>query len=108
MLLFDLLLNKIVFICISSVYSWPNGAPYSTCINLHPMHHGKHQQLTPSPYTIALNTSTYNPGDTVKGTHLFHNYISVIPQMFEILMLFETLVEMCKIDLNACYLLIDR
>lgn len=58
----------LLLVTIKSVRSWPNGAPYKTCVNGFPKHSGSDQQLTPPPFEIVVNESTYRPLQVLQVT----------------------------------------
>eukprot|EP00914_Ancora_sagittata_P001145 GHVO01002981.1.p2 GENE.GHVO01002981.1~~GHVO01002981.1.p2 ORF type:complete len:276 (+),score=12.48 GHVO01002981.1:146-973(+) len=51
---------------ISPVFSFPDGAPISSCGFLYPKHGKNNPQSSPSPFTITVSPLTYNPGDDIQ------------------------------------------
>lgn len=64
-ILFDLVL---LLLTIKAGWSWPQGAPYKTCVNGFPKHSSSDQQLTPPPFEIVVNESTYRPSQVLQVT----------------------------------------
>lgn len=52
---------------ITKVASFPTGAPNGTCATLMPGH-GHPAQTSPSPYKLALDTTSVKPGEKIKLT----------------------------------------
>ncbi|GFN73734.1 hypothetical protein PoB_000024000 [Plakobranchus ocellatus] len=51
----------------SLVSSYPTGAPTGACTSLNPDSHGPSTAKDPSPYKLSFSSSTYKPGDVIKG-----------------------------------------
>lgn len=48
------------------------GAPAGNCLDGYPGH-GHQAQTNPSPYSITISTTSYNPGVSVTGRHYRHS-----------------------------------
>lgn len=60
-----------VMINLTTVYTWPSGAPEKTCTTLFPRHGGTAaKEAAESPYTLTQSLSNYQPNDQIKGRNL--------------------------------------
>ncbi|CAM4534771.1 unnamed protein product [Leuciscus chuanchicus] len=50
---------------LTSVLSFPSGAPASTCVDMMPRHGGILPQPNPAPYTIQTSSATLQPGQPI-------------------------------------------
>ncbi|XP_077062783.1 putative defense protein 3 isoform X2 [Siphateles boraxobius] len=55
----------VVLQVLTSVLSFPNGAPASTCVDMMPRHGGIQPQPNPAPYTIQTSSTTLQPGKPI-------------------------------------------
>ncbi|XP_015791427.1 putative ferric-chelate reductase 1 homolog [Tetranychus urticae] len=57
----------LVSLLVSSINSWPSGAPEKTCSTLRPVHGANvAKTLDSSPYTLTQSHQTYQPGEKVR------------------------------------------
>lgn len=66
--LMELLLPAFIMlqvVCLASGY--PSGAPTGACEDMMPRHTGVTPQTSKAPYTLLINSRTYQPGETITG-----------------------------------------
>jgi len=49
------------------IAAYPKGGPVTLCYDPYPHHAGSSRSLDPSPFSISLSATEYNPGDIIKG-----------------------------------------
>lgn len=62
----SLLLAAVALVTCCHGYSL--GPPLEACQDMFPHGHDVAAQTDPSPFSFKLNTTSYNPGDTIEGT----------------------------------------